>query len=633
MGAPRRWIRTLAVMVVGAAVAVLGPAAPAGAAGITTHAWMALDAIPKVSDPDLKALLDAQRDYVRAGAAFPDSGYVLTNQYGEEAHWQRFHDAYLLKVLERGDCGPLTAPKGPCAASIAFWLGMTGHGMGDQVWDWLYEPNSPDLDEYYNPPDFGSFGGVGGQELTMDLVAIAVHGRSTEPLVAIPDRASILAAFAAVGFTAVDNSALDLGWAGMRVAQLGEAAWAPTHIHDLREAMPWMSNNLVEGPGGVEFAATAIAGHYDAMWDRLLQRDVTTSISVTYPAPGQRRVPASGWERDMLPGSNPGRGGARNRIAAVMTLARPYTPTTVPGGVTDELPAGAMVLEERDTAAPVANKPGWPRTVPYGSSSGAHLIDFQPAEDLAPCTWYRASVTESLLDYAGQPVTPYSWDFRTGTDDGRRCADDPYTADERYTAKVVDDLLDRAATDEELFDAGYDYDRGTTRQAFVLRTLAGAELRQKLVTDAFSHFLGRTPDPSGLAYWSTKLTTISLSEFGARLLAAPELYRKAGSTNAGFVSALYPLIQGRPADPSGLAYWTGRLDRGMSRGSLARALLTSAEAARRTVRAGYEDLLDRAPDPAGLSYWSGVIQRGADPRQLWAALAATAEYDRKAQVD
>jgi hypothetical protein len=292
-----------------------------------------------------------------------------------------------------------------------------------------------------------------------------------------------------------------------------------------------------------------------------------------------------------------------------------------------------MVLTERDTSTPVAIRAGWPRTVPYGSSSGAHMINLQPAADLTPCTWYRVVITDSLVDFAGSPVAPYSWDFRTGTDDGRRCSDDPYTADERYTRKVIDDLLDRPATDQELFDAGYAYERGTTRRTYVATTLAGAEARQKLVTDAFAHFLDRKPDPSGLAYWSNKLTTISLPEFVARLLAAPEVYRKAGGSNAGFVTALYPLIQGRSVDPGGLAYWTGRLDRGMSRGSLAKALLTSGEAARRTVRASYQDLLDRAPDAAGLAYWSGVVQRGADPRQLWAALAATAEYDRRAQVD
>ena len=57
-------------------VGAIGLGAPgAHAAGIVTHAWMALDAIDHVGDTDLRALLVAHRDQVRAGAEFPDGGY------------------------------------------------------------------------------------------------------------------------------------------------------------------------------------------------------------------------------------------------------------------------------------------------------------------------------------------------------------------------------------------------------------------------------------------------------------------------------------------------------------------------------------------------------------------------------
>ena len=92
------------------------------------------------------------------------------------------------------------------------------------------------------------------------------------------------------------------------------------------------------------------------------------------------------------------------------------------------------------------------------------------------------------------------------------------------------------------------------------------------------------------------------------------MYRKAGSTNRGYVAALYPLVHGRDVDPSGVAYWTGKLDRGLDRGTLAKMLLTSHESARRTVAQSYQDLLDRAPDPSGWTHWTGVLERGADPR-------------------
>ena len=64
----------LAVVTVGSGLATGG--APAGAAGMTTHAWMGVTAIDLVQNPQLKALLKANRTQVWAGAQFPDSGYV-----------------------------------------------------------------------------------------------------------------------------------------------------------------------------------------------------------------------------------------------------------------------------------------------------------------------------------------------------------------------------------------------------------------------------------------------------------------------------------------------------------------------------------------------------------------------------
>ncbi|MGN6695994.1 MAG: hypothetical protein ACTHN0_17585, partial [Aquihabitans sp.] len=142
--APERARRKLAA----ALVAVLALSAlaftpgKAEAAGVTTHAWMDITAIDQVTNPQLKALLVANVDYVRSGAHFPDSGYALSNQYGEEAHWQRFTDALAARIRSRSDCPDLTDPQGPCAHLIAFMMGLNGHGMGDEVWDWLFEPRA-----------------------------------------------------------------------------------------------------------------------------------------------------------------------------------------------------------------------------------------------------------------------------------------------------------------------------------------------------------------------------------------------------------------------------------------------------------------------------------------------------------
>ena len=623
---------TVALAAVAIGLAALAVPSRAEAAGVTTHAWMAAQAIEKVTDPQLKQLLKANAAYVRSGAHFPDSGYALTNTYGETAHWQRFHDAYLAQIQEHAECTDFTKVDGPCAKQIAFLMGMTGHGMGDEVWDWLFEPNSPDLTEYYTPSDLSSYANEGGAELQMDLQAVAIHKQPTTDIVDFPNHADLLAAFKAAGMPNVTDDELNLGQYAMHVLHLAEAAWAPTHIDALHEAMPWMSHNMVSAPGGVEFAAKAIAGEWNVMWGRLLGSQPATSVSVTYPADGQRRIP-TGWVRanGYQPGSSRGRGGARTRAFAVLTYARPYTGSA--GTVSSTLPAGSMTMEERDTSTAVPALSGYPRSAPYGPDEGEHGIAFQPAQDLAPCTWYRVKVTSNLVDARNLPVTPYQWDFRTAADaSGARCADDPFTADENFARKVLGDLLDRTPGDEELQAIEHDRSRGLTKAGWTDRVLGSEEEREALVDQRFQKYLGRSVDPSGRSYWASKLQTISLTEFSARLLASDEVYRRAGSTNAGYVALMYQLIHGRTVDPSGKAYWTKKLDGGLGRGSFAKMLLTSSESARRTVVQAFADLLGRAPDPSGLTHWTGVLMRGTDARVLWRSIILSSEYDRKAQA-
>jgi hypothetical protein len=407
------------------AALALAPALPAGAAGMITHTWMAEEAIDLVETPELRALLLAHVDQVRSGAKFPDGGYFPGLIHGEEAHWQRFFDARVERLLARTDCGDLTDPAGPCAPEIAHLMGNVAHGTGDEVWDWLFEPNSPDRDEYYLHPDLSAFQDEGGQELVMDLVAIARYGVQPHVVPPLPSKPELIAAFAMAGLSGVTEAHLDTGQALFAAIYEVESAWAAQHADAVVENMPWMSAHLVTAPGGVRYAARSIAGQWETLWARILGQPHRTRISNTYPADGERGIPAFGWVRTYQPGSHRGRGGARTRIVASLTDSLPYR---VPGGpgVSNQLPPGAMILSERDTGVVLPTLASFPRAVPYSADAGEHTIAIQPGVDLQACTWYRVDVTEALIDARNQPVEPYSWTFRTGADaEGTRCPDDP----------------------------------------------------------------------------------------------------------------------------------------------------------------------------------------------------------------
>ncbi|MDY0962218.1 DUF4214 domain-containing protein [Massilia sp. CFBP9026] len=91
------------------------------------------------------------------------------------------------------------------------------------------------------------------------------------------------------------------------------------------------------------------------------------------------------------------------------------------------------------------------------------------------------------------------------------------------------------------------------------------------------------------------------------------------STYETTVNSFYLAFFGRPADPAGLAFWSGHLaGNGGDHRFMTEGFATSEEA---RVRFGddtpaeriaeiYQQLFNRAPDAAGLAYWANVVEQG-----------------------
>jgi hypothetical protein len=508
-------------------------AGSAGAAGIVTHAWMGLDAISKVQQADLRSILDAHRDQVRAGAEFPDGGYWTRSlglpggDYGEEAHWQRFVDAYAAQIRDDPRCRPLGAPDGPCAATIAHLMGVAAHGMGDEVWDWLFEPNGPGFSEEYLPPEFAAVIGPGGLELQLDVVAIMRHGRPTEPTVEIPDVDKIAAAFRAVGRTDIDPATFPHGEQGMEIERSVEALWAPQHIAPLERAMPWTSAHMTSAAGGVQWAARAIAGYFDSLWGDIVGRPRPTTVSATAPRHGAWNVPATGWVGNYSPGSHEGNRGGLTRIAAALTRALPYNAQAGQGSVPSELPAGSLRLRDLRTWRLVPPAPGYPRIVPYNPEAGEHVVAFQPAGDLAPCRWYQAETTRALVDSRGRSVLPASWRFRTS---GCRpvfptAVRGTTVCDATGTTTIVSGRMATTALDLTACAGGQD---GGARWGPSLPVVAGhADLRVELPTESCTELVA----PTGAATVSGRIrwTNAEGEKVGSSVIAR-QAYDPRGAT-------------------------------------------------------------------------------------------------------
>lgn len=154
-------------------------------------------------------------------------------------------------------------------------------------------------------------------------------------------------------------------------------------------------------------------------------------------------------------------------------------------------------------------------------------------------------------------------------------------------------------------------------------------------TRLYQAYFGRLPDAGGLAYWAGKLRSgTPLARASATFAASPEFRRTYGVlSNAAFVDLVYGNVLGRPADPSGRAYWVSRLARGTSRGVVMTNFSESSEHVRTTAPTVdavllYTGMLRRMPTPAEAA--GGTARRAAphavDPVALAGSLRRSSAY-------
>ena len=138
------------------------------------------------------------------------------------------------------------------------------------------------------------------------------------------------------------------------------------------------------------------------------------------------------------------------------------------------------------------------------------------------------------------------------------------TCAEGWMRSVVPFLAGRGprSVDYPTFGPGDEPDLAARRQrmAAIVRSQTA---RGHLVDDAFAHYLGRPADPTGRAWWVAQLRAgrRTPERMFAELLGSPERFRRAGSDPSAWVDATYPLVYGRTPDPGGRAYWIRQTER------------------------------------------------------------------------
>jgi hypothetical protein len=203
----------------------------------------------------------------------------------------------------------------------------------------------------------------------------------------------------------------------------------------------------------------------------------------------------------------------------------------------------------------------------------------------------------------------------------------PVAGLDAFITRSYEDFLGRKPTSAELAKNRTALSNGSlTRRKFTLGLATSNEYLGHEVDQRFAQILGRSPDPTGRAYWINKLRTgLSETALVNSITASNEFYAKAGSTPSGFITRAHQVLVDRSPTTAETAGFTAYLANGGARSSVANSIYQSEESRRLRVTGLYQHFLHRNPDTAGRNYWANVIKTKGDIA-LALELATSNEY-------
>ena len=202
-----------------------------------------------------------------------------------------------------------------------------------------------------------------------------------------------------------------------------------------------------------------------------------------------------------------------------------------------------------------------------------------------------------------------------------------------FIDKAYQDLLQRSPSTSEVAN-GLAALGSETREQFALTLDTSTEYYQLLVNSYFPALLSRSPSPTDLSFFTGLLLSSSTDESVQALLASSaEFFGDHGSTNAGFVAALFNDFLKRSPSAAEVLFWENQLNAlTLSRDQVAAMILGSSEYDTDLVQSYYLQFLQRPADPTSLAFFGTALHGGAlTDEQIIAALIGTDEYFTLAQ--
>ena len=206
---------------------------------------------------------------------------------------------------------------------------------------------------------------------------------------------------------------------------------------------------------------------------------------------------------------------------------------------------------------------------------------------------------------------------------------DPYAP---FVRAAYRDFLDRDPTPSELQNETSALAAGLPHTFLATRLSVSFDYLNGLVNDLYVATLGRPADPSGLSYWTTQLGSGSklLADVTASFYGSGEYFRGiGGGTYESWVRDMYNKLLRRPSDPAGVAFWAAQARK--SRTKVAYGFFQSTESRRFRVDALFVHFLGRAPTAEDAALWSLELLEVGDIEAA-AEIVAGIEYAFRANA-
>jgi hypothetical protein len=209
---------------------------------------------------------------------------------------------------------------------------------------------------------------------------------------------------------------------------------------------------------------------------------------------------------------------------------------------------------------------------------------------------------------------------------------------QRFLIQVYNDLLRRTIDPIGLNAFDNQLEAGVSRVTVIQEIEHSPEFLGDEVQQLYHHYLGRAADATGLAGFSTFLTSGgTLEQAAAFLVSSPEYFNGKGKgTNTGWLAAFFQDALGRAPDSGATTTFGGQLNGGTPLGTVANEIFGSPEYQMRTVDIFFQDFLRRHTDTGGTNlfvpfYAQGVVGGFDADARIIADLLASGEYDTKLQ--